>query len=249
MLKKIVRRTAKAFGYEVLPRWRIEARPLRDATRKIFDFYSITTVIDVGANEGQYRDFLRYNLDFEGRIHSFEPDPDLVAQLEIRARKDPRWTIHPFALGSAPGRLTLNIFEARGLNSFKAPTNFACYGLNERQRPSREVDVKTLDSVAAEWPELVRTFVKIDTQGFDVEVFKGGARCFATIPALQTEINMFPMYEDVPDFYSALEVFAAKGFALSDLFCIGQTKDLRAREFDCLMVRGQAAIPRGGFPT
>jgi FkbM family methyltransferase len=248
MLKKIIDRTAKVFGYEVQPSWRIEGRPIRDATRRIFDFFSIDTVIDVGANQGGYRDFLRHHLDWHGWIHSFEPDPDLAAQLANRARRDPRWKIYPFALGSAPGRLRLNVFQMNGLNSFKTPKNFASYGLNEAQLVPRDVDVKTLDEIAVDWPELQRTFVKIDTQGFDVEVLKGGARCFSIIPALQTEINMFPMYEDVPDFYSTLGIFAANGFAVSDLFTIGQTKDLRAREFDCLMVRGHAAVPRGGFP-
>jgi hypothetical protein len=141
--------------------------------------------------------------------------------------------------------LSLNIFAVNALNSFKQPKNFAAYQLDETLRETRSVDVKRLDDVAGDWQELERTFVKLDTQGFDLEVVDGGPTCFSRVPALQTEINMFPMYEDVPDFYSTLARFADRGFAVSDLITIGQTTDLRAREFDCLMVRGVAARPHG----
>jgi FkbM family methyltransferase len=245
MLKSLLKKGAARLGYEVLPKWRLDSRAIGEATRRIFDRFEISTVIDVGANQGGYRDFLRYYLEWDGWIHSFEPDPGLAAMLGERTRSDPRWKIYPFALGAATGSLRLNIFSVNALNSFKKPKNFADYRLDETLRETRSVDVKRLDDIVDGWPELDRTFVKLDTQGFDLEVLAGGPACFAQVPALQTEINMFPMYEDVPDFYTTIARFADRGFAISDLMTIGQTSDLRAREFDCLMVRGVAARPHG----
>lgn len=244
MIKGLVASTFGKLGYEILPRWRLEAFAQGEETKRLFQHFAITTVIDVGGHRGGFRDFLRHYLGFEGMIHSFEPAPDAIAELQERAKSDPNWRIHPFALGAAPGKLMLNTFSMEALNSFKTPTGFVFDDLGSRQGKPVEVDVKTLDEVAGDWPDLETTFVKIDTQGFEHEVIAGGTRVFARIPLAQAEISMFPIYVGAPDFYASLRLFGEKGLQLADIFTIGKMADLRAREFDCLFVRSQGGDAR-----
>ena len=109
-LKNLVNSVAERLGYKILPVWRIENQALADTTQAILSRHGVTTVIDVGANGGQYRDFLRLEAGFKGTVHSFEPQPDLAAQMSQRAKVgDPLWHIHNCALGSKDGELNLNL--------------------------------------------------------------------------------------------------------------------------------------------
>ena len=58
---------------------------MAERLRKIFAANRIDTVIDVGANKGQYRDFLRHHVGFRGSIVSFEPLPEFAASLKAKA--------------------------------------------------------------------------------------------------------------------------------------------------------------------
>ena len=205
--------------------------------RQIFADYEIETVIDVGANQGQYRSFLRYQVGFKGRIESFEPIPELVEQLKRRAaRDDPKWSIHPWALGAEPGDLTLNITRASTLSSFHKPIRIEVR--NADVVATTVVPVRTLDAeFAASEVDLRRTYLKLDTQGFDLEVLRGGAQVISTFPALQTEVSFHPFYEGMPDYKMAIAAFETYGFVVADFFLVAKDTRHRAREFDCLMVR------------
>ena len=85
--------------------------------------------------------------------------------------------------------------------------------------------------------DLRYTFLKLDTQGFDSEVLKGGPESASKIPALQTEVSVLPVYPGMPNFSESLAVLTGMGVAISDLFIISADTHLRAVEFDCLMVR------------
>ncbi len=80
--------------------------PVRIATA--LDHLRIETVVDVGANVGQYSDGLRAS-GYRGRIVSFEPLADAYARLARRCAFDPGWTASREALGAEPGELELNV--------------------------------------------------------------------------------------------------------------------------------------------
>ena len=94
-LRGLVERIAARHGYVIIPKWRLQSFPLAARLRQLFVHHRIEKVIDVGANEGQYRDFLRNQVGFDGRIESFEPTPALVARLHEKARGDRDWRFTP----------------------------------------------------------------------------------------------------------------------------------------------------------
>ena len=87
MLKDLATRLAATLGYAVLPKWRLAQLPMAERLRKIFAAHSIDTVIDVGANKGQYRDFLRHHVGYRGSIVSFEPLPEFAAKFSRPGRQ------------------------------------------------------------------------------------------------------------------------------------------------------------------
>ncbi len=232
----LIERFAAQCGYVIIPQWRVQSFPLAARLRQLFARHAIETVIDVGANQGQYRDFLRNQVGFTGRIESFEPTPELVARLHEKARGDRDWTIHPIALGGAEGELQLNLMQETVLNSFRQPTQVSS-GFGGVILGTTMVPVRTLDSVFGDRVGLERTYLKLDTQGYDLEVLKGGPLVVAKIPALQTEVSMVPLYETMPDYGETVDAFVVRGFAVADMFLVVANRHDVALEFDCVMVR------------
>jgi FkbM family methyltransferase len=244
LIKKLVDTLGRAANCEVTPRWRLPDKRLEDKLRQTFAQFEIQAVVDIGANRGQYRDFLRERVGFSGEIYSFEPDPDLSAELAERAaRSDNHWRVFPVALGAQEGQRALRRMLATEFNSFLDPIRgqpqLASSNLEEMNSvvTSVLVAIKTLDQYADEFGPLGRTFVKIDTQGFDLQVLAGAQNTLRKVPALQTEVSFRPLYDGSPSFTEAIAAFQKSGFSVSDFFLIVSDINSCAIEFDCVMVR------------
>ena len=99
------------------------------------------------------------------------------------------------------------------------------------------VPLRTLNSEFAGNSDLKRTYLKLDTQGFDLEVVAGGVNTVSQLPALQTEISFKALYECMPDYKRSIGEFERRGFSVADMFLVSTDDEYRAVEFDCIMVR------------
>lgn len=87
---------------------------------------------------------------------------------------------------------------------------------------------------------LRNVYLKMDTQGFDLEVVRGASATLSWVRALQTEISMRPLYQDAPSYQETLDVLIQRGFGVTGLFPIARDELMRVVEFDCVMVNGSA---------
>ena len=207
--------------------------------RRIFEELEIDLVIDVGANIGQFGQSLR--TFYQGDIVSFEPVPPTFKILTEMAQGDEKWHCKNMALGSGKSVLTIHVPTDSAMSSFHKMNDFceSKFSLDAAKAAQFEVPVARLDEVLSEaMPDWERRniFLKMDTQGFDLEVFKGVGNTLSRISALQSEISQIPLYENMPDWKESLAAFEAAGFALSGLFPVTMEK-LNAIEFDCLMTK------------
>jgi FkbM family methyltransferase len=194
-IAKLVGRT----GYHVLSEWRLREWDFARHVRELFARQQIDLVLDVGANVGQYRDFLREQVEYDGWIASFEPLENNVAVLNGRATADPKWVIHDYALGGDAGVHAFNRMARTTFSSFLAPDPSAAARVLESNRVVAVEQVRTR-TLAEVWPELHRThgrfrpYLKMDTQGFDLHVLAGAQPILAEVPAGQSEIYFRPVY-------------------------------------------------------
>jgi FkbM family methyltransferase len=199
----------------------------------------INVVLDVGANRGFFSKHLRMS-GYGGRLISFEPIPEDQARIRVLAANDPSWTVCGYALGSASGCQDFHVHISENettLSSFLP--------LKARAEASRtvSVDVHRLDQVL---PELIRgigsprIFLKMDTQGFDGQVFEGASGCMDQIMGIQSEISVVPLYEGMPRYTDSLARYEQRGFELRNLFVVSRTADGRVLEYDCVMARSAA---------
>lgn len=242
LFASLIATLARTAQYEVVPRWRLPRLAHARKLRRLFKHLNIAAVIDVGANEGQFHDFLRREVGFSGPVHSFEPMRAPAERMAARQAKDPNWHIHAVALGAAPATREINVTASSTFSSLLEPSHTAVPEFTAANTVLRRerITVETLDeALARRMPTLdpARSFLKLDTQGFDLEVVKGGQSVVSQVPMIQTEVSLRPIYRDMPDLQQSLATFTALGFAVADFFIVSSDRHERAVEFDCLLVR------------
>ena len=216
--------------------------------RRVIEGLAIDTVLDVGANTGQTVVELR-ELGFSGSIISFEPTQLLFAGLVERFASDPAWTGHRIALGDHVGEMTLHRYEMEDMNSFLAPTEFGSQRFRSLAAPliaDETVPITRLDEVWADFVPPGRTLLKIDTQGYDLEVIKGAAQSMESVDAVLTEVPVNHIYDGMPNVVEVFSKMEKLGFQLSGIFPISRDlAGLRMIEGNCMFVRTDAFDSEG----
>jgi FkbM family methyltransferase len=233
------RRTRRQLGLDLL---------LHEHLKVLFERYAVECVLDVGANTGQYGSELRH-AGYRGRLLSFEPVPHLCARLREAAARDPAWTVHPVALGRSTGHAELNVTRQSVFTSFHEPLPFASHRFGEatavarRERvPVRRLE-EVLDEALGNGPP-PRCFLKMDTQGYDLEVFAGLGRWAERLVGLQSEVAAIALYSGMPRMTDAIAHYEAAGFELTGLFPVSRDEPTgRVIEFDCVLFRAGALPP------
>lgn len=245
--KTIASAFTRISGIELIPSWRLENFAFESFLRRIFEKYSIDLVIDVGANQGQYRDFIRYQVGYQGLIISFEPDPECVKAMLERSKRDRKWRIEPFALGREEGELELRVATDSHFNSFLNPDKAGLTATLFKEKSEIEhtevVAVRKLNNYMNNLLELEvsRPYLKLDTQGFDLEVMRGADVFLKRVCALQTEVSVRAIYDGMPDYLETFEFLSRAGFDLSHSFPVSHDRALRLIEFDCIAVNSKFA--------
>jgi FkbM family methyltransferase len=234
-------------GLTVVPTWQLDHFPITRHVQRLFAHLGVDCVLDVGANLGQYRDFLRNDVGYTGRILSFEPIPDHAKAMQARAATDPRWEVYAEALGAAPGTATFNVMAGTQFSSFLAPDASADDRFRAQNAVARSIDVpvRTVDAVmdqlrAGASPRAV--YLKLDTQGFDLEVLKGASASIDQFVGLQTEASVKAIYAGAPRFTTSIETIEQLGFALSGMYPNNDGHFPELIEFDCFFVARHAAV-------
>ena len=178
------------------------------------DAHDIDTVIDIGANKGQTRDSLR-RAGYRGNIISVEPIPALYDLLLKKSKKDARWTIlPPVALGEQNGEMEMNVSFAPDMSSAlpSTPVLMTAYP-KTRVVEKVKVPVKTLDAFYDGLDlDGKNVFIKIDTQGYEMKILKGGLKTLSAIAGLQIEMSLLELYKGETLFDEIVAFLKVNGF-------------------------------------
>ena len=238
-LKQLIENLLYKMGFIVIPKKRLKHFLITRRMKKIIRRYKIDCIIDVGANTGQYARYLRSQVGYRGLIISFEPDPVNIAKLEKVSQADEQWIIQDYALGKEHSKLELNIMKNSEFNSFLDPDHSKSDRyLEQNAVVSRvEVDVKTLNEVLPRFRdihEFNNVFLKLDTQGFDLDVFNGASECLDIIAGVQSEVSILQIYKNMPSLVDSINQFRSSGFEVSSMYAVSESRFPHAHEFDCI---------------
>ena len=191
-----------------------QSDPFVDRLVHLLRHHEIGTILDVGANEGQFAASV-LKAGFPGRIVSFEPGSQANSRLVAGASAHRRWIVHPrVALGSTDGETEIRVFARTDMSSLLPPdeTMTAAFPRLDDGRtetvPQRRLDGLFPDVVSANESVLL----KIDTQGSELAILTGAAGCLDRISAIQIEVPITPLYKGQPAFHAVLQHMEALGF-------------------------------------
>ena len=239
-LVKFLQRRLRSVGYEVVPYPPSDWVRSRDSLQRMLNKLAIDCVFDVGANRGQFGDQLR-DIGYKGTILSFEPVQAHFKILSEKAAARPPWKAFKYALGSQNGQAEINLNEDDVLTSFlpsKRPTS-----THPRNRvvAKETVDVRRLDSVFDEVVAGIdsrRLYLKLDTQGFDLEALRGAEGVLGKFLGAQSEISFIPIYQGMPTSLETIKEFQSRDFDVVDFMPVTRASDgLLMMEMDCIFAR------------
>ncbi len=201
-------------GYDIC-RFTPTSHPL--ARRKqILEFYEIDTVLDIGANSGQFAKHLRGDMGYTRRILSFEPLSTAFKLLKENAKDDLAWEVFNYALGDTEEKRGINIagnsYSSSLLNMLPSHLKSAP---NSGYIGKEVIDIRTLDSLYGDLCKTAKNvYLKIDTQGFESKVLKGAENSLAHVDTIEMEMSLVPLYDGELLFNEMCILMGKKGYTL-----------------------------------
>lgn len=187
--------------------------PLRDIEKFLHNDHPL--IFDVGANIGQTVHKFKQMFP-KSIIHSFEPSPSTFLRLKSEVAAYGDVYIWNYAIGSNPGQMTLLENSYSEMSSF-LPLGESGWGTIVKET---SVAVKTIDQICHDEKIEFIDILKSDTQGFDLEVFKGAENTFKSkrVGLVYFEVNFSKIYNNMPLFTEECEFLLQHRFRLVSFY-------------------------------
>jgi FkbM family methyltransferase len=199
-------------------------------------------VLDIGAYHGEFAMLAR----------AVFPDPPVVMVEPQAARQERLRTVarelggdtHVVAalLGAAPADAVP--FEL--LDTQFGSTGSSLYPeLSEHPRTTVTLPMTTLDAVRAGLPDRHFDLLKIDVQGAELDVLRGGPATLQAIEVLFVELSLHACNRGAPRFAEVVAALAALGFHAFELLQLPRDRVVPQRQTDAIFVRDSSPLWRG----
>jgi FkbM family methyltransferase len=194
-------------------------------------------IIDIGGADGT-TSVMFSNAFPSAKIFVFEPIQESFHKIELKALENKNLVPINKAIGNFKGTSKINIanrITSSSLLLLNADKMSDAFGENLKFNRQVEIEVSTLDDeFSSEEPISI---IKIDVQGFELEVLKGGINTLKRTDLLLLEVGNHDGYLNAPGYYLVDEFLRNNSFVLYDIF--PSLKDRgRLKEWDVIYIKG-----------
>ena len=200
------------------------------------------TVLDIGGSHGQFAQEI-FRAFPEATIYSFEPIPECFAELQALANAHAN--LHPIqlALSDREGEAELHVSQFRDSSSLQRmlPAHTEAWP-HTAIEADRVVRVTQLDEAVRELRLTPPVMAKLDVQGHELQVIRGGRATLSQCQRVIVECNFAPLYEGQPSFGDLHEALCALDFHFDGF--VGHLRHPRTHELmsaDLVFFRAAAA--------
>ena len=209
---------------------------------------NIRTVIDIGANVGEFTAIFA-ELFPDARVYAFEPLPDCYEELKKVAKQyQGRVKAFNIALGTQVGSFEFNRSSWAPASSFRKMSKLHKNSYpHSAESETVTVDIKTLDKVFENIDLKKNTLIKMDVQGFEDEVIKGGLEVIKKAKVLVIECSLQTTYEAEPMFDGIYKLLHPMGFEYRGSLKQSIRKDDQSfLQTDCVFIKKSYTLRKNG---
>jgi FkbM family methyltransferase len=211
MTMRILKKVCNQIGFDIVRSHNSPVVTLLGLRR-----FPIRTVIDVGANEGQ---FAKQILGFfpHAHLYCFEPLPEPFKKLRDWAEgQQGNVDVFNVALGETEGTIEMLSHVEHNTSSSLLRTTARCeelYPFTHKQAPL-SIKLMPLDKIVVNLPQplVPELLIKLDVQGYEDRVIRGGTETIRKARACIIEINLDELYENQATFKDLLLSLRELGF-------------------------------------
>jgi FkbM family methyltransferase len=154
-------------------------------------------IIDCGAHEGA--DSIELAKILGGKVHAFEPVPEIFRRLDQAVAGTPAIQTYPVALGNTTGHAHFHVSEGAsdGSSSLLAPKDHLLDHTDTFFKRQIDVTTMTLDDWAGQLGIDTVDMLWLDMQGFELPMLKASTIVVPKVKVIHTEVSMKETYQGV----------------------------------------------------
>jgi FkbM family methyltransferase len=193
-------------------------------------------ILDVGANRGQFALFARSRYP-AARVISFEPLPRAAAKFDLVFANDPDVKLIRAAVSRERGTLTMHVTEHDDSSSALSLGNAQREIFNSREVEQCTVRCGPLGDFIAEDDLGRRNLLKIDVQGFELEVLRGAEGMLGRFAAIYCELSFVELYVGQALAKEITDFLAGHGYRSAGIYNTTLGEDGQPVQADALFIR------------
>lgn len=231
MLRNYTKKILSHFGYELRLKGYTSDRIARLGSPK--------TIIDIGTGYGTP---VLYNAFPEANILLIEPVKEFEDHLKKICKKYKNCNYLLIALGRENGEKEINVnVNSLTLSSFLERTKLT--------RPKstvekRKIKITTLDDLALDLSLEDPIGLKIDTEGFELDVIKGAENFLKNVDFVITEVSILKRFKESYTFEEFIFEMHSKGFKVFDILNVVRPDPSGTNFLDMVFVKGDRIIEK-----
>jgi FkbM family methyltransferase len=210
-IKLFINNFLNHFGYQIT-KSPFSKRQIGAGHFKWLQNFGISTILDIGANEGQFIQKISKVLP-DAKIYSFEPLKDSFIKLEKMVSDKKNITAFNFALGDEDKEAIINLNEYSPSSSLLELTDLHKDAFPVTKKVKEEkIYIKVLDKIFKQLELNKKVLMKIDVQGYELNVLRGADNTIKDVDIILIETSFYELYTNQPLFDDIYSFLSNKGF-------------------------------------
>ena len=180
--------------------------------------YQPDVIFDVGAFSGDWT-LRAMELFNDAQFYMLEPQPEKQAKLSTLERKFKKVTYIPTIAGALDDEEVEFVIQKTGSSVYEQ--------VFEGRNPKKRIHLKTktLDTIVHEKKLSGEFFIKLDVQGYEIEVLKGANSILNNTNVILLESSLLNYNLNAPLIEEVIHYMKSKGFILFDIAELNRKND------------------------